>query len=941
MRDKLDDDGNPVLDQNGEVERVFVKFDKPKVFSARVFNAEQMDGIPPLPPLDDRITEVSWNINERVEAMLEASGADIRHKAGDRAFYSPKDDYICLPERSQFHDDAAYYATALHELGHWTGHHSRLDRDLNHPFGSIGYAKEELRAEISSFMNAQRYGVSHDPGQHACYVASWVKVVEDDPREIIAASADAASICNYIGQYDRHQELTLEQTNNQSINLPKNAVEVGEALNNPQQLHDSIQSAPTQELQQLVLAMEDFVGQQQDLHRTLIAKDMLSQMDNIERIEKLPRNETVLVDYMQTNTVAKIIDGIDTLDDAKELDRMIQSARKASVGDPEEYKRQCELVGRALKDKTNVLEQRHALPSKDALATEVARPHTFGTNVIDGSSSEKLGKLQNALKELRDEYANDGRQQDVSNVDDVLQQVKAAINPSPRQVATKTQERTYLDVPYAEKNQAKALGARWDGKAKSWYAPEGTDLKPLQKWMPQTQEQAQSEVQAPQKSEPDIQIQTPQQEAYMPTAANEKTYLAVPFDEKDDAKALGARWDSKAKSWCAPEGTDLNPLQKWMPQTQQQSIQAPQQSDPIREFANALQQAGLIIDDIKADGELHRVPVEGRPRGKDGAYKLHLDGRPAGYIQNFVTGHKENWRGGEQQLSPEELAKQQAVLAAQRAKRDQEREKQYKENARKATEEHKNLPKATPDHPYLAKKGLNQDIIDKLDLRVDKLGNLVVPVKNKDDEIQSLQRIGGNGFKQFESGCKAQGGFNVIGESALKAQDKNEPIIISTGVATAASIHMATGEPVVVAFQDSNLKAVAEEFKSMYPYRSIFIAGDNDQHNVDKGLKNSGLESAKVAAKAVNGKYIIPKFSTSQRGREYSDFSDLHRIAGLQTVKRQVQAGLMMARANVAEDKERHQSQERSHDRVEEQKEVRKHKLEEKEAREKKRGRSI
>ncbi|WP_158008658.1 hypothetical protein [Rappaport israeli] len=127
----------------------------------------------------------------------------------------------------------------------------------------------------------------------------------------------------------------------------------------------------------------------------------------------------------------------------------------------------------------------------------------------------------------------------------------------------------------------------------------------------------------------------------------------------------------------------------------------------------------------------------------------------------------------------------------------------------------------------------------------------------------------------------------------------------------------------------------------MYPYRSIFIAGDNDQHNVDRGLKNSGLESAKVAAKAVNGKYIIPKFSTSQRGREYSDFSDLHRIAGLQAVKRQVQAGLMMARANVAEDKERHQSQERSYDRVEEQKEVRKHKLEEKEAREKKRGRSI
>lgn len=130
-------------------------------------------------------------------------------------------------------------------------------------------------------------------------------------------------------------------------------------------------------------------------------------------------------------------------------------------------------------------------------------------------------------------------------------------------------------------------------------------------------------------------------------------------------------------------------------------------------------------------------------------------------------------------------------------------------------------------------------------------------------------------------------------------------------------------------------KAVAEEFKAMYPYRSVFIAGDNDQHNVSKGLNNSGLDSARKAAHAVNGRYAVPKFTSAQRGKEFSDYSDLHRVAGLQAVKRQIQAGLVMARVNVNEDKERHQSQERSHDRVEEQKEVRKHKLEEKEAREK------
>ncbi len=236
----------------------------------------------------------------------------------------------------------------------------------------------------------------------------------------------------------------------------------------------------------------------------------------------------------------------------------------------------------------------------------------------------------------------------------------------------------------------------------------------------------------------------------------------------------------------------------------------------------------------------------------------------------------------------------------------------------KATQEFTTLSKATPDHPYLQNKGLNQDIIDKLDIRLDKQGRIVIPVKDSNDNIQSLQRIGDNGFKQFEKGCKAQGGFAVIGASALAAQDKNEPVIISTGVATAASIHIATGEPVVVAFQDSNLKAVAEEFKQMFPTRTAFVVGDNDQHNVAKGLKNSGLVAAKSAAKAVGGRYCIPKFGSNQTGKDCSDFSDLGRIAGLAAVKRQIQAGLAMARANVQEDKERHQAIDKSKERKEE-----------------------
>jgi antirestriction protein ArdC len=86
-----------------------------------------------------------------------------------------------------FDNAGKYYATALHELGHATGHPSRLDRDLSGGFGSESYAKEELRAEISSLMAGTELGIGHDPQQHTAYVKSWIKILKDDPKEILNA----------------------------------------------------------------------------------------------------------------------------------------------------------------------------------------------------------------------------------------------------------------------------------------------------------------------------------------------------------------------------------------------------------------------------------------------------------------------------------------------------------------------------------------------------------------------------------------------------------------------------------------------------------------------------------------------------------------------------------------------------------------------------------
>ena len=125
-----DERGRPVRDNEGKRVYRHERLPTPVVRQYTVFNAEQADGLPARPT---PTAEPLWKVHQQAERVLEDSGVPVRHVAGDRAFYNLSRDEIVLPERGQFPSANHYYQTALHELGHSTGHPERMNRDNAHP----------------------------------------------------------------------------------------------------------------------------------------------------------------------------------------------------------------------------------------------------------------------------------------------------------------------------------------------------------------------------------------------------------------------------------------------------------------------------------------------------------------------------------------------------------------------------------------------------------------------------------------------------------------------------------------------------------------------------------------------------------------------------------------------------------------------------------------
>ena len=160
-----------------------------------VFNTEQCENLPEdvattAPPVQQGLIEPT------VEALIKATGIDFRI-GGDRAFYVPAQDYVQVPPPQAYFETINWHRTALHELGHATGHVSRLGRDLSGSFGSKKYAFEELIAEINAAFCCASLGIAPTV-RHADYIGSWLEVLREDNRAIVRAASHASKAADWL-----------------------------------------------------------------------------------------------------------------------------------------------------------------------------------------------------------------------------------------------------------------------------------------------------------------------------------------------------------------------------------------------------------------------------------------------------------------------------------------------------------------------------------------------------------------------------------------------------------------------------------------------------------------------------------------------------------------------------------------------------------------------
>ena len=276
-------------------------------------------------------------------------------------------------------------------------------------------------------------------------------------------------------------------------------------------------------------------------------------------------------------------------------------------------------------------------------------------------------------------------------------------------------------------------------------------------------------------------------------------------------------------------------------------------------------------DHFVADGVVHRFVSDPSHKGVAGWYIIHPDpGGDLWFFGDWRTNIKVKGNGADgHTLTPKEAAERRKRLHDLQVKAEADKARFQAGAAIEAQERWDNAPAAPSSHPYLQSKG-----VDPCGTRFDPSNNrLLVPMRDGEGRIWSLQEIGPDGFKHNQPGGRRRECFFQIGEIG-------DTFCAAEGFSTAASIHRATGFAVISAGEASNLEAVARIFREKYPEATIIVCGDDDWlTKVNGKARNVGKIAATEAAEAVGGILAMPWF-TSSRPQWATDFNDMAKLLG-------------------------------------------------------------
>ena len=278
-------------------------------------------------------------------------------------------------------------------------------------------------------------------------------------------------------------------------------------------------------------------------------------------------------------------------------------------------------------------------------------------------------------------------------------------------------------------------------------------------------------------------------------------------------------------------------------------------------------------ENLILDGELRRFRTKGDRAGEySGAYCIHTDGLPAGFVMDWRTGAKSIWRFDTHSLSQEQREYISSPEFKEKADRHRlQREKELAERHKRAAEYSRvlfdHLKPAPENNPYLKRKKVYPYNINVQD------DTLVVPLRDIDGKLKSLQWIYPDGTKRFQPDTSIDGAFWSIALDTVKPNDSGI-IFLGEGFATMAKVHELTGKASVAAITCHALKDVAQKLQEKYPESRIIIMADDDKGTEQKRGINPGIEAAKSAVEAGYAEmYISPPFEKPEDGTDWDDYA--------------------------------------------------------------------